>query len=129
MATGPPREDRNHYNDKYEQEPHPRCMLGAKQARRRVKPGAGGTSWGKQIITDGKTLRFSASPLTTFLRSHYIISAVGYRRDGDKAFFFPPDLAVGTVLEMYIHFMVISQREKCTFAAGALAPVPIGLKR
>lgn len=24
--------------------------------------------------------------------------------------------------------MVISQREKCTFAAGALAPVPIGLK-
>lgn len=30
--------------------------------------------------------------------------------------------------EMYIHFMVISQRGKCTFAAAALALLPIGWK-
>lgn len=76
-------------------------------------------------------MRVSASLQTTFLRSHYIISPAGYRHDGEEAFLFFIFLCRFSGRdgeEMYIHFMVISQKEKCTFAAGALALVPIGLK-
>lgn len=62
----------------------PRYMLGAKQVRRRVKPGPPGEN---KLSLMGKKLRISTSHQTTFLRSHYIISAVGYRHDGEGAFF------------------------------------------
>lgn len=100
----------------------PHCMSQAVEVR--VKPVLG-TSWGKQIITDREKSSEFPPHSITFLRSHYIISTMVYRHYGEELF----SVDCRDEEEMYIHFMVISQREKCTLAAGALAPVPIVLKR
>ena len=97
----PPSEDRNHYNDKYEQEPHPRCMLGAKQARRRVKPGAGGPPEENKLSLMERSWEFLPLPWPHFydhiISSPLWVTAMMETKLFFFFFFFFVDLVVGTV--------------------------------
>lgn len=105
----------------------PHCMLGTKQARRRVKPGPRGPPGENKLSLMEKSGEFQPLPTPHFY--DHIISSPPWAAAvmGDQLFFFCR-FSGRNGAEMYIHFMVISQREKCTLAAGALAPVPTGLK-
>lgn len=104
------------------------CMLGAKQVSGQVKSRQGGLP-GKTKCPGWKKKKkgeFLHLPGPRFydhiISSPRRVTAMMEGR-GFLCRFTGLDAEV-----MYIHFMVISQPEKCTSAAGALAPLPIGLK-